>query len=146
MGHPHEQPARSFFFWSLAPFLLMFIVAMPLLVPKRDVAAVITLLSIEILALLVLLGLFNPFRFWWAWRGVGAIIFLGYCVYLIAMLIESGGRITITPRKSEASAFNAICGLVVFGLPGLWYAVLGRLTLRHDSELDELMGVSEEDA
>jgi hypothetical protein len=134
---PYRQPVRGFFFWSLSPFLAAFIILMPLLVQKRDTGALITLVVVELVAVLALLGLFSSCQFWWAWRGVGAIIFLGYCAYLVAMLVESGGKIAITPRKSEASAFNAICGLIVFGVPGLCYAVFGRLTLRGESAADQ---------
>lgn len=137
MSTPHDQPVRGFFFWSLSPFLIAFIVLMPLLIQKRDTGALITLATVELLAILVLLGLFNPFRFRWAWRGVGGITFLGYSAYLIAMLIETGGDVVITPRRSETSAFNAICGLIAFGLPGLCYAVFGRLTFRREPETDE---------
>ncbi len=128
MEQPNDQPVRGFFFWSLAPFLVIFLVVMPLaILPRRDAGAIILLVSVEGLALLVLLGLFNPYRFWWAWRGVGAIIFVGYCAYLIAMLIKSGGKIALRVRPGEASAFNSILGLVIFGFPGLFYALIGRL-------------------
>jgi hypothetical protein len=80
---------------------MLFLVAMPLLVDKRDAAGIITLASVELLVLMVLIGLFDPIRYWWAWRAVGAIVFLGYSAYLADMLIRSGGKITITPRKSE---------------------------------------------
>lgn len=132
---PQASP-RGFVFWSLAPLLLVFVVLMPLLTQRRDPAAIIVLVALELLAGLTFLGLFNSERFWWAWRGVGAIIFFGYAAYVVAMLVENGGRIAITPRKSEASAFNAVCGLVVFGLPGLWFALFGRLTFRKEDECD----------
>jgi predicted ABC-type exoprotein transport system permease subunit len=138
MSYEHHEPVRGLFFWALSPFLVVFIVLMPLLIQKRDGSAMITLAAIELLAILMLLGLFHPLRFWWAWRGVGAIVFLGYAAYLIAMLIESGGKIAFTPRRSEASAFYAICGLIVFGVPGLWYAVLGRFSFRAEQATDEV--------
>jgi hypothetical protein len=81
------------------------------------------------------LGLFNSDRFWWASRAVGALIFLAYAAYLIAMIAENGGNVAITPRKAEPSAFNALCGLVAFGLPALWFALFGRLTFRKEAEL-----------
>ena len=106
-------------FWSLAPLLLLFVVLMPLLTHRRDPVAIIVLVALELVAGLTFLGLFDSERFWWAWRGVGAIVFFGYAAYVVAMLVESGGRIAITPRKSQPSAFNALFGFVVFGLPGI---------------------------
>lgn len=110
--HARDLPRRGFFFWALAPFLLIFAVAMPLLVPIRDAGVAVTLIAVELPAILVFLGLYSPRRFCWTWRGVGAPIFLGYCAYLFAALIEIGGTISITPRRSEASPFNAFCGLI----------------------------------
>ena len=132
-----EYYERGFFFWALCPFLLLFIVVMPWVGPKQDVTGMIVLISVETLAVLVLLGLFNSVRFWWAWRGVAAIIFATYMAYLIATLIESGGVIAFEPRKSKPSAFNAICGMIVFGIPGLMYALFGRLTLRKEESDDK---------
>jgi hypothetical protein len=130
MRPTNKPPVRGFCFWSLAPFLVAFIVLMPTLVPRRDTTAVISLVVIESLAVLVLLGLFNSDRFWWTWRCVGGLVFLVYLAYLSHMLIEGDELIGVSDRKSEASAFNALCGLVVFGLPGLWFALCGRLSLR----------------
>jgi hypothetical protein len=137
MTQPYGEQRRGFFFWSLAPFLLVFIVAMPFLVPRRDASAMIALASVELLAVFVLLGLFNPRTFWWAWRGVGGIVFSGYSIYLVNMLIESGGRIELAGRRGEASARNALLGLIAFGLPGLWYALFGRLSFRRECEPDD---------
>jgi hypothetical protein len=107
MTHQREEPVRGFFFWSLSPFLIAFIVLMPMLIQKRNPAALVTLSAIEFLAILALLGLVHPIRFWWAWRGVGALVFLGYAAYLVAMLMENGAKLAIAPRKAEPSAFNA---------------------------------------
>lgn len=121
---------RGFMFWALAPFLLIFVVAMPFLVPERTLSAIIALIGVELFVILLLLGLFNPDRFWWAFRGIGALVFAGYCAYLVSMLVEAGFRIAFIPRRGEASLFNAILGFVIIGLPSLWYALFGRFTLR----------------
>jgi hypothetical protein len=130
-------PSR-FMFWAIAPFLIVFFMlpAIVATVPPPTRTAAIVAAGIELLAILVLLGLFDSRRFWWAWRGVGALVFLLFAAYLTDMLIESGGRVEAPARRSEASAFNAICGLIAFGLPGLWYAVFGRLTVRQDRDDD----------
>lgn len=131
------DPPRGFFFWTLSPFLVLFIVVMGLLIDKSEPTKLVLLLTIELLAILTLLGLFNARRFWWAWRGVGAIIFLGYVAYLIAMVIESNGMVKMPARRSEASLVNAVIGLCIIGLPGLWYALYGRFTFFEESETAE---------
>jgi hypothetical protein len=132
-----EQPIRGFVFWATAPFLLAFVTLMPLLIEIRDVKAFIALVAVETLAILALVTLFDSVRFRWAGRGVGAIIFVGYLAYLIAMLVEGGGQIVPAARKSEVTAFNAACGLFAFGLPGLCYALFGRFTFRPEVPEDD---------
>ena len=124
-------------FWILAPFLLIFMISMPFLIPVWNVSAVITMISLESLSLLVFIGLFNPEKFHFAWRGVGLIIFLAYISYAIIMLIESKGAFTIPKRRSETNVFNALLGLIVFGIPGLSYAIFGRLTFWKDSDASD---------
>src|SRR5690349_20336224 len=89
------DPPRGFFFWTLSPFLVLFIVVMGLLIDKSEPTRLVLLLTLELLAILMLLGLFNARRFWWAWRGVGAIVFVGYVAYLIAMFVESSGVVRL---------------------------------------------------
>lgn len=128
----HETvPARGLMFWALAPFLIMFLVVMPFATPV-DVFGGGLILVLEALGALTLLGLFNSERFWWAWRAVGGLIFVLCIAYLVSMLIESGGKIEFTPRRSKASSFNAICALIAFGLPGLCFALFGRFTFRRE--------------
>lgn len=88
----------------------------------------------------MLLGLYDPARFWLAWRGVAALVFVACSGYLVLALTESGGRITLPTRKSELHPVNAIFAMLTFGLPALWYAVLGRITLRPEVPVDEATG------
>lgn len=137
-------PKRGFMFWALSPFLLIFVVLMPLLIQKRDAAAISILVGLEVTGILMLIGLYDPYRFYWAWRGVGAMVFVAYVCYIAGMLIERKWQV---PRgRGEANLFNAIAGLVAFGLPGLWWALFGRfprvfesLDQRHadEDEFDE---------
>jgi hypothetical protein len=131
-----KPPRRGFFFWSLAPILVLFMILMAILPEKRDPAAIIVLFTVEAAALALLLGLWNSERFWWAWRALGAIVFLTYVSYCVAMAIE--GRFG-PGRRAERTLFNAVLGLLFFGLPGLCYAVFGRLTWRRDT-----LGIDEE--
>jgi hypothetical protein len=92
----------------------------------------IVLAAVDVLAILVLFGLYAPARFWWCWRGVGAIVCLGYLAYLISMV--RAGQFFGDGRRSSATALNAMMGLIVFGYPGFMYAVFGRFTWRPEPE------------
>ena len=136
-GVPANMPStaysgyrRGFFFWSLAPFLVLFLVVMAIVPEKNTPEKIVILCAVETAALSLLLGLWNPDRFWWAWRVLGAIVFLAYVAYVFAMAIE--GRVG-AGRRSEPSLINSVLGLIVFGLPGLWFAIFGRLTWSQES-------------
>ena len=135
MPTPHDDGYRpGFIFWTLAPCLVLFMALMPFLIPEWNVQRAILMAAIEALCLLVFLGLMSPITRWWTWRGVGAIIFLAYVAYVIAMFREGGGEVTVGSRRSQPSVLNALLGFVAFGVPGLMYAVLGRFTLRDEDE------------
>jgi hypothetical protein len=112
------------FFWALSPVLFIFVVAMPFLIQKHDATAIAILVGLEVTGVFMLLGLWNPIRFAWAWRGVGAAIFLAYVVYIVVMLFERKWQ--IPNRRAEENLWNAIMGMIAFGLPGLWWALRGR--------------------
>jgi hypothetical protein len=122
-----------FVFYCTAPVLLVFIIVMALAPRPGDAMGWGVLIAVELLAILALLGLFDSQRFWWCWRAIGAIIFLTYVAYLISTIHD--GRWFGNGRRSSATAINAAIGLIVFGLPGLWFAIFGRLTLYPDQEL-----------
>ena len=123
-----------FMFWCTAPFLVATIVLLPLLARPQEAIGWIVLAAVDVLAILVLFGLYNPALYWWCWRGVGAIVFLGYLAYLISMVIT--GQFFGDGRRSSATALNAMIGLIVFGYPGFMYAVFGRFTWRSEPEYD----------
>lgn len=123
-------PSR-FMFWCLAPFLLAFL-AMPLLLePPKTLFAGVGIVVLEVLAACALLGFYDAVRFHWCWRVVGALVFLLYVAYLVMMVAE--GAWFVGERGSATCAVNAVLGLFAFGLPGLWYAMMGRLTWHHDA-------------
>lgn len=135
---------RGFFFWSLAPFLVVFLILMPPLMPQRGTGPLIVLCGVEGAALAMLLGLWNPDRFWWAWRALGGIVFAAYLAYAVVMIVE--GRFIGGGRRTDTTLVNALIGMVAFGLPGLCYALFGRLTWRSDqTEVDALMSGQADD-
>jgi hypothetical protein len=137
---------RGFFFWALAPWLVVFIVVMGFMIDTSDPRRFALLVALELLAILVLLGLWDAQRFWWAWRGVGALVLLSYVAYLISMLIEEWGAIKVPKHRGESTLVNALIGFVLLGLPGLWYALFGRLTLREEQPRQESGSADEVDS
>ena len=112
-----------FIFWALSPFLLLFAVAMPLLENSWTSTKVVVVCGLDACAILLILMLFDSKRFWWAGRGVTAIVFLAFVAYL-ADEVHSGKPWRFGSR-SESTPLNALVGLVIIGLPCLRYAIMG---------------------
>lgn len=131
-----EHYRLGLLFWGPLPFLVALFIVLPFAVSRTPISLA-TAAAVELFCVLMLLGLYDPARFWWAWRGVAALVFFACAIYLTATLIDSGGKLTIPRRKAELHPVNAIFAMLTFGLPALWYTVLGRLTLRPDEPVDE---------
>lgn len=119
---------------------------MPFLVRPPAAAGWGIVVACELLAVCMIFGLYDAFRFWWCWRIAGGIVFVSYAAYLAYCLIT--GQFLAGGRRSAVSALNALVGLFVFGMPGLSLALFGRLTLlptREDS-VDNEFGIIEGDS
>jgi H+/Cl- antiporter ClcA len=118
-----------FLFWSLSPFLLLFALVTALLVPDwtslRGLLAAVLIAA----ALLLTLQLYDGTRFHWAGRVLAGIVFSAYVAYLIEELVTEG-MASLSPRSSGASAFKAVLGLLIIGIPAALYAFSGRWTAR----------------
>jgi hypothetical protein len=117
-----------FIFWCVAP-LLTLCAGVPLLLDDWNVTKIIVAAGWSACCILAVPAIYDARRFWWAARGVTAIIFACYLSYLVTEALLSGGSFAPT-RRSEASPFNSVVGFVVIGLPALWYTIFGRFTLR----------------
>lgn len=124
----------GFIFWSTAPFLVAFIVLMPFLIPLETTSAMLAIAGLEVAATMLLLGLYDAERFNWALRTLGAMVFLACAAYLIAIIVQGQWRVG---RKAELTVFNASCTFFLFGVPGLLYAIRGRLSAASDSFSEE---------
>ncbi len=129
-------------FWVLAPFFIVFVLFMTfyVLVFAARPIPVFVILVLDMLCVFGFLSFLNPTGNRWAVRGAGLIVFLIYIGYLVAMLIESGGKFTWSTRRSETTVLNAILGLIVFGIPGLTVAIKGRLPFFFKDEDMDMMG------
>ena len=124
--------------WFLSSFLLIFAVLMPLLVEEWTGRITAMIALIEFMCVMVLLGFWLPPRLGqWAFRGFAGAVFFCYAAYFIHEWFLTDKPFQIAERRSAASPRNALLGLSIIGLPGLWYAVMGRLTLRREREIDE---------
>jgi hypothetical protein len=138
------EQKRTWMFWVTSPFLLAGMAVPPVLyVIDPDLQITSTRLVgwgiIEVLCTLLLLGLYNPPKFWWAWRCVAALIFASSVICFLGALIESGGRLT-TDEHNDTTVFHALLGLLLIGmlLPALAYAIYGRFTFRRPIDNERL--------
>lgn len=93
------------------------------------------MVGLELAVLFLLLALFG---FYWAVRALCGLIFLAYFAYLASEFAFSGKTFSLQGSRGDASPRNALLGLIVIGLPSLWFAVLGRFSLRPPSTPEEL--------
>jgi hypothetical protein len=128
----------SFVFWSLAPVLLVCGIGVPLLVTDWTVSRSVVAGGFSAICLLAIPALYDARRFWWAARSVTAIIFLGCAAYAVDQLFLSGKPLAVT-RRSQASPLNSILAFIAFGLPSLWYTLVGRFALREPAREPELI-------
>ena len=110
-----------FIFWVLSPFLLLFVFAMPFVVHEWWPWSNVLVFALDAIVVLLLLALYDVKRFWWAARGVTAIVFLSFVVYL-ADQIRSGKPW----RFGQEPPLEALLGLLIVGLPSLRYTLVGR--------------------
>ena len=128
-----------FLFWSLAPFLIGFALVMALMVQDWTSRRGILVSVLVAAAVLLLLALYDHVRFRWAGRVVAGLVFLTYASYLAHELATEGLPRRLPRSRAETTAFNALVGLLVIGVPALLYAVRGRFGSRkEDADQREL--------
>jgi hypothetical protein len=117
--------------WALSPFLVLFAVLMPFLIPGWTPTRVAITVGIEFMCLALLAGFWLPAKFGhWAFRILTGLVFLGYLTYLIDQFFVSEAPFKLVQARSEASPQNALLGFMVVGLPCLWYSIFGRFKLK----------------
>jgi hypothetical protein len=125
----------GFIRWTLSPFILLFVVFMPLCIDEWTVTRVLLMVGMELMCVSLLAGFWLPSRIgYWAFRFLAGMVALAYAAYLIDEFFFSNKPMTITGSRGEASPFSALLGFLVIGVPSLLFAVLGRFTLRPPPE------------
>ncbi len=115
-------------FFVLSPLCLLF--ALPIALIAIDnlktgnwVGAIIGFIIAGV-CLLVCVGLYAPYTFFYAFKLVGLIVFLGYVAYAIDCL-QAG--IIYAATRAEPAFINAMTGLFYWGIPGwVLFAKLNR--------------------
>jgi hypothetical protein len=126
-----------FIFWVLGSALLLFAIglsAVELTRDNRSFGSTGLVMIAVATSLLLLIGLYNPVRFRWALRCVTGVVFLTYIGYLIYMVVVEQKSFTWLGNRADTSPTNALFGLLIIGLPCLWYTLTGRLTIRRSKE------------
>lgn len=117
--------------WTLSPFVLIFVLAMPFLIPTWTFAAVVLLVLVELACVALLAGFWLPSRHARVgFRVLAALVFLLYLGYIGDQLFElsrSDDPVGLLFRR-DSPLLVAMSGMSAIGLPCLWYLVRGRFT------------------
>ena len=138
----------GFIRWALTPFVFIFAIVMPLIIDEWTLTRVLLIAGMELMCIALLAGFWLPRRIGhFAFRVVAGLVFLAYAAYVVDEFFFTKTPFTVTGRRSDASPFNALLGLIFIGLPSLLYSLLGRFSLRpppSDPEPDQ--DITESDA
>jgi hypothetical protein len=103
---------------------------LPVVIDQWTIGRVCGVAGVWLFCGLLLAGFWLPPRWgYWAFRAFGGLVFVAYAAYAVNQVVFGDQPIRLFGSKSEMSSRNALLGLIVFGLPGLWYALLGRCSL-----------------
>lgn len=105
---------------------------MPLLLQSWTASGITILIILEFMCAALLIGFWLPAKYGhWGFRALAGCIFLMYFLYFVYEWLFSGHPLRLIEPRGQASPRNALLGLVIFGLPGLQYAVFGRFGVAH---------------
>ena len=119
------RPSR-FMRWTLVPVLVAFALWLPLGMGEWNATRVGVAAVLSGLSLLYATALLWPQRAAWAARMTAAGVFLCYVAYLVHEWAFTDEPVRPDDPRSASSPGNALKGLVVIGLPALWFALRRR--------------------
>jgi hypothetical protein len=140
---------NRWYFWVLAPVMLATGTGLPFIVDPPTWQGQVILYAFCAILLLATLGLAVPSRFLWALRTAAALVLLAYIGYAAseAWAWWHGKPFGFGSSRSRSNLFNALGGLLVFGVPSLYLLLRGRSGTFMDSFLgiegDEEAGAEE---
>ena len=133
---------NRWYFWVLAPIMLGTATGLPFIVePPSWQGRLVTYVFCGMLVLATI-GLAAPTRFRWAVKGVAATVLLAYLCYAgsEAMAWWAGKPFGFGSDRGRANLFNAVRGLLVFGIPAMYVLLRGRSGTAVDVLLGEDSG------
>jgi hypothetical protein len=129
---------NRWYFWVLSPFMLATGLVLPFITEPPTWQGRIVLYLLCGTLVLATLGLARPRRFRWALRAFAGTILLVYVVYAASEALAwwQGKPFGFGARRAESNLFNALLGLMAFGLPSLNFLLRGRSGSSVDALLD----------
>jgi hypothetical protein len=129
---------NRWYFWVLAPVMLATGLGLPFLAEPPTWQGRVVLYLVSGTLVLATLGLARPRRFQWALRIVAGVILLAYVAYAAGQAIAwwQGKPFGFGAPLAISNLRNALWGLVVFGLPSLYFLLRGRSGSSVDALLD----------
>jgi hypothetical protein len=133
---------KRWYSWVLAPVMLVTALTLPFTTDPPTWQGRVILYLFGGTLLLAALGLARPQRFQWALRAVAGAILLGYLAYAASEAVAwwRGKSFGLGAGPSATTLLNALWGLVVFGLPALYFLLTGR----SGTEVDAMLEVEEQ--
>jgi len=113
-----------FIFWSLAPILVLFAFSFPFLIVEWSPMVIALVVVLDVIALLLAVGLYNPRRNEWALRMITGLVFTAYLAYVVVE-VRSGKPLLLTGSHGEESLRNALLGLFLIGWPCIKFTLSG---------------------
>jgi hypothetical protein len=119
---------NRWYFWVLAPVMLVTGLGLPLIVDPPTVTGEVVLYVFSATLVFATIGLAAPGRFWWALRLVAAAILVAYLAYATHEIIRwwNGKPFGLQSAQSDSNLRNALLGLFIFGLPAMYFLLTGR--------------------
>lgn len=142
---------NRWFLWVLAPIMLGTAVFMPIWTDPPTFTGHVVLYVFCGALVLGTLGLANPRRFSWALRGVAVVVVGAYLAYAAYEFVQwrEGKPFGLGSPAARSNLYNALRGLLVFGIPSLIFLFVGRSRTSVDALLnpsDQVADLPEEDA
>ena len=119
---------NRWFFWVLAPIMLVTAVSLPFLDEPPTWQGLVVLYLVCGTLLLATLGLANTRRFRWALKCVAVAVLVAYSGYLASECWEwwHGKPFGFGSPRGRSTLFNAARGFVVFAIPLVIFLLRGR--------------------
>lgn len=130
----HLTSGSRFLFWGIVPLGTFLMVLLNIGSRWDNKGIALLLLAIDFTFLLLVIGLYDPKRFSWAWRLLMAGLYVAYSIYTIHTIF-------FAPRRHWTDGLDALHGFIVIGIPALLYATRGlkrRKRLRRATQYDPM--------